>query len=91
MKDKLRPRFGVTLNELTKWNDVKAVLHDDPRYSQLKSSSTKEKLFNEFILNEVLTTPGQKRDRLIQLGLTEDNVEIVKLEKSEKKRVKKEE
>ena len=51
----------------------------------------KEKLFNEFILNEVLTTPGQKRDRLIKLGLTEDNAEIVKLEKSEKKRVKKEE
>ncbi len=51
----------------------------------------KEKLFNEFILNEVLTTPGQKRDRLIQLGLTEDNAEIVKLEKSEKKRLKKEE
>ncbi len=32
MKDKLRPRYGVTLNELTKWNDVKAVLHDDLRY-----------------------------------------------------------
>lgn len=51
----------------------------------------KEKLFNEFILNEVLTTPGQKRDRLLELGLTQDNAEIVKLEKSEKKRVKKEE
>ena len=51
----------------------------------------KEKLFNDFILNEVLTTPGQKRDRLIELGQTEDNAEIVKLEKSEKKRIKKEE
>lgn len=51
----------------------------------------KEKLFNDFILNEVLTTPGQKRDRLLELGLTQDNAEIVKLEKSEKKRVKKEE
>jgi hypothetical protein len=30
----------------------------------------KEKLFNDFILNEVLTTPGQKRDRLLELGLT---------------------
>ena len=91
MKDKLRPRYGVTLNEHTKWIDAKAVLHDDPRYSQLKSSSLKEKLFNDFILNEVLTTPGQKRDRLIELGQTEDNAEIVKLEKSEKKRIKKEE
>lgn len=51
----------------------------------------KEKLFNDLILNEVLTTPGQKRDRLLELGLNQDNAEIVKLEKSEKKRVKKEE
>ncbi len=33
LKDKLRPRYGVTLNEHTKWNEVKAVLHDDPRYA----------------------------------------------------------
>jgi len=36
----------------------------------------REKLFNDFVLNEILTTPGQKRVRLLELGLTEENAEI---------------
>jgi FF domain len=66
LRDKLRPRFGITLTENTQWKEVKAILKDEPRYLGLKSSSLKEKLFNEFILNEVLVTPGQKRARLLQ-------------------------
>jgi hypothetical protein len=42
-------------------------------------------------MNEILTTPGQKRARLIDKGLTEQDPEVAQLDKSERKRLKKEE
>ena len=88
MKQKLK---GTILNEHTKWDDVKKLLKDDSRYHLIKSSKAREKLFDDFIMNEILITPGQKRARLLDQGLNEQDPEIAKLDKSERKRVKKEE
>jgi hypothetical protein len=33
----------------------------------------REKVFEEFIMSEVLVTPGQKRNRLLERGFTEDD------------------
>lgn len=63
---------------------------EEQSYKALKSSSQREKLFEEFIMNAVLVTPGQKRQRLIEKGATEDNETLLKLDKSERKRLKKE-
>ena len=62
MKQKLR---GTILNEHTRWDDVKAKLKKDSRYALVKSSKLREKLFDDFIMNEILITPGQKRNRLL--------------------------
>jgi hypothetical protein len=43
-------------------------------------------------MSEILVTPGQKRTRLIQSGgLTEQDPQIALLDKSERKRLKREE
>ena len=41
-------------------------------------------------MSEVLVTPGQKRARLLDKGVTEEDEAIKQLDKSERKRVKKE-
>jgi hypothetical protein len=68
MKQKLT---GTILNEHTKWDTVKAKLKEDSRYALVKSSKLREKLFDDFIMTEILITPGQKRNRLLEKGLTE--------------------
>jgi hypothetical protein len=68
MKQKLR---GTILNDHIKWDDVKGKLKEDSRYALVKSSKLREKLFDDFIMNEILITPGQKRNRLLEKGLTE--------------------
>ena len=41
-------------------------------------------------MEEVLVTPGQKRQRMIEQGVEEGNEALLKLDKSERKRLKKE-
>jgi hypothetical protein len=48
----------MILNEHTKWDDVKGKLKDDDRYHLVKSSKQRQKLFDDFIMNEILITPG---------------------------------
>lgn len=79
------------MNEASKWKDIKERIKKDQRYIMVKSSKVREKLFEEYMMERVLITPGQKRQRLIEKGVAEDNDEVVKLDKSERKRVKKEE
>ena len=55
MKQKLR---GTILNEHTKWDDVKSKLKEDSRYQLVKSSKLRERLFDDFIMSEILITPG---------------------------------
>lgn len=51
----------------------------------------KRKLFEEFILEDVLIDVGQKRQRLVAFGEAGENDERVKaIDKSERKRQKKE-
>ena len=60
-------------------------------YQQLKSKVLKRKLFEEFILEDVLIDVGQKRQRLVAFGEAGENDERVKaIDKSERKRQKKE-
>jgi len=73
MKQKLR---GMILNEHTKWDAVKDKLKEDSRYALVKSSKLREKLFDDFLMNDILITPGQKRSRLLEKGLTEQDPEI---------------
>ena len=74
MKQKLRGI--IILNEHTKWHSVKDRLKEDSRYCLVKSSKLREKLFDDFIMNEILITPGQKRSRLLENGLAETDPEI---------------
>lgn len=78
----------LKLSEHSKWIDVKNSLKDDYRFKNIKSSSMRERLFDEFIMSEVLVTPGQKRTRLLEKGLAEDDQEVLKLDKSERKESK---
>jgi transcription elongation regulator 1 len=78
------------MKEVSKWNQIKDKIKEDPRYKALKSSKLRERLFEEFIMEEVLVTPGQKRQRMIEQGVEEGNEVLLKLDKSERKRLKKE-
>jgi len=49
----------------SQWNEIKNIFRGDPRYGAVKSASQRENLFEEFMMQEVLTLPGQKRDRLV--------------------------
>lgn len=77
------------LSATTLWKDIKSILKEDKRYEQLKSSSLKEKLFEEFMISEILTDVGQKRSRLVAQGGNDELVQ--QIDKQEKKRLKKEE
>ena len=54
------------MKEDSKWSQIKDKIKEDPRYKTLKSSKLRERLFEEFIMEEVLVTPGQKRQRMIE-------------------------
>lgn len=46
------------VNENTLWKNAKLLIKDDIRYQNLKSVSLREKLFEDYIMSEILTTPG---------------------------------
>jgi hypothetical protein len=55
----------LELNERSQWKDVKNNIKDDQRYKLIKGSKNKKKLFDDFIMTNILKTPGQKRQRLL--------------------------
>ena len=54
----LLAEYRDRLNENTTWREFKAKVNGDQRYTGLKSSSLREKLFEEYIMANILVTPG---------------------------------
>lgn len=50
LREVLLIKKEVPVNEHTSWKNVKDILKKDKRYSDLKSSSLRERLFEEFIM-----------------------------------------
>ena len=50
--------ISLKFNQNSKWSDVKKLIKDDSRYEVLKSSTLREKLFEEFVMQQILITPG---------------------------------
>ncbi|CDW79923.1 transcription elongation regulator 1 isoform 2 [Stylonychia lemnae] len=82
------PRMMNLTAEIT-YKDVKKVIKDEPAYKEFKSKTMKQQIFEEFMLNEILSDVGQKRARLVAMGGHDD--EVQKIDKKERKRLKLEE
>lgn len=56
----------AALNEYSRWKDVKKLLKDDFKYQALKSVTLRQRLFEDFLMTEVLKSAGQKRNRMVE-------------------------
>ena len=58
-KNMLKQKLSsMKLDENTKWKEIKKLLKDDSRYRELKSSTMRENLFEEYLMDNILITPG---------------------------------
>ena len=58
-KNMLKQKLSsLKLDDNTKWKEIKKLLRDDLRYKELKSSTMRENLFEEYLMDNILITPG---------------------------------
>eukprot|EP00347_Sterkiella_histriomuscorum_P019504 403341377 len=74
------------LNANTQFKDIKSLIKKDQAYSQLKSKTQKQQLFDEYMLSDILTDIGSKRARLVAIGGHDE--EVKKIDRQERKRQK---